>query len=77
MSGPDGADIPRQRRRLATMLGVNLVCLAVACGAAFEAFARHAGWAIYVFVGALLIGFGAHLWLMLGLAQGAGAKRSA
>lgn len=73
----EGADIPRQRRRLAAMLGINLACLAVACGSAFEAFARHAGWAVYSFVGALLIGFGAHLWLMLGLAHGAGAKRSA
>jgi FtsH-binding integral membrane protein len=77
MTAPDPVEVPRQRRRLAAMLGINLVCLVVAGASAFAAFAHHAMWAIYPFVGALLAGFGAHLWLMLGLAHGAGAKRSA
>ncbi|MDR3510377.1 MAG: hypothetical protein P4L73_01975 [Caulobacteraceae bacterium] len=77
MTTPDVIEVPRQRRRLAVMLGVNLVCLVVAAAAAVGVFAYHLLWPIYVFVGALLAGFGAHVWLMLGLAQRAGPKRSA
>jgi hypothetical protein len=77
MTAPDVIEVPRQRRRLAVMLGVNGLCLVVAAAAALAAFGWHMVWPVYVFVGALVTGFGAHVWLMLGLAQGAGSKRSA
>jgi len=76
MSAPDVIEVPLQRRRLAIMLGVNLVCVVIAGGAAFGAFVGHVHGLIYVFAAAMVVGFAAHLWLMLGLARGAGPKGS-
>jgi membrane protein YdbS with pleckstrin-like domain len=76
MTAPALIEVPLQRRRLFVMLAVNLVCLAVAVAAAVGVFAYHAMGLIWVFVAALLVGFAAHIWLMLGLARGAGSKRS-
>ena len=69
-------DTALQRRRLAVMLAVNLVCVRVAGGAALGAFVGHIQGLIYLFAAALVTGFAAHVWLMLGLAQGAGPKGS-
>jgi hypothetical protein len=76
MIAPDAIEVPVQRRRLAIMLAVNLICVIVAAGAAFGAFIGHVQGLIYVFAAAMVIGFAAHLWLMLGLARGAGPKGS-
>ena len=76
MSAPDVIKVPHQRRRLAIMLGVNLVCVVVAAGAAFGAFVGHVQGLVYLFAAALVVGFAAHLWLMLGLARDAGPKGS-
>ncbi len=72
MSEVKAIDVSVQRRRLATMLAINLVCLLIAAAAAIGLFAYHLGWSAFVFAAAMLAGFGAHLWLMLGLARGAG-----
>jgi hypothetical protein len=77
MTAPDLIEVPVQRRRLAVMLAVNLVCVLVAAGAAVGVFAYHVMPLLYLFVAALLAGFAAHLWLMLGLARRAGPKGSA
>jgi hypothetical protein len=58
------------------MLAINLVCALVAAGAAIGAFAWHVQGLTYLFAAALVIGFAAHVWLMLGLARGAGPKGS-
>jgi hypothetical protein len=73
MSAPEFIDAPLQRRRLALMLVVNLLCLLVAGAAAVGAFAYHLAWAAFVFAGALVVGFGAHLWLVLGVARPKGS----
>jgi membrane protein YdbS with pleckstrin-like domain len=77
MTAPEPIDVAHQRRRLSLMLGINLVCLAIAVAAAVGVFAYHVMSLIYVFVAALLAGFAAHVWLMLGLARRAGPKGSA
>jgi hypothetical protein len=77
MSAPETIEVAVQRRRLATMLAINLLCVVVGGVAAFGALAHHILWMAFVFVGALVIGFAAHVWLMLGLAHGAGRRESA
>lgn len=74
MSASETIEVPVQRRRLAIMLAVNLICVFVAGGAAFGAFVGHIHGLIYLFAAAMVVGFAAHLWLMLGLARGAGSK---
>jgi hypothetical protein len=76
MNAPETIEVEVQRRRLATMLAINLLCVLVGGAAAFGALAHHVLWMALVFVGALVVGFGAHIWLMLGLAPGAGRRGS-
>jgi hypothetical protein len=76
MSAPEVIEVPLQRKRLGVMLGINLVCVLAALGAAIGLFAYHLAWMVYVFAGAMVVGFGAHVWLMVGLAQGARPKGS-
>jgi hypothetical protein len=76
MIGPGEIEVGLQRRRLAMMLGTNLVCLIIAAAAAVGVLVFHVGALAYLFVAALLTGFAAHVWLMLGLARKAGPKGS-
>jgi hypothetical protein len=76
MSEPGVIEVSLQRKRLGVMLGVNLACVLAALGAAVGLFSFHLAWAVYVFVGAMVVGFGAHIWLMIGLAHGARPKGS-
>jgi hypothetical protein len=56
-----------QRRRFMVAMTVTVVALVAAMAAAVALFGFHVGWAIWLFVAAILIGFGAHGWLMLGV----------
>jgi hypothetical protein len=76
MSGAGGMDVAAQRRRLGVMLAINLVCVLVGGVAAVGAFVGHVQGLIYLFAAALVIGFAAHVWLMLGFARSAGPKGS-
>ena len=62
-------DIPLQRRRLWIALGVTAAALIVALAAIVASFRFHAAWGMWLFAGALAIGFGSHGWLMLGVAR--------
>jgi hypothetical protein len=77
MTAPQAIEVGVQRRRLAVMVVVDMICVVVAAAAAIGVFAYHLGGLVYLFVAAILIGFGAHFWLVLGLARGAGPKGSA
>lgn len=55
------------KRRLAIMAAINLVCGVVAVVAAVAAFGRDTQGAVWVFVGALLAGFAAQAWFILGI----------
>lgn len=60
-------NIALQRRRLWIALGVTAAAVLVALGAATAAFGFHASWGLPVFVAAMLVGFGSHGWLILGV----------
>jgi hypothetical protein len=77
MTAPEPIDVAVQRRRLSVMLAINLVCLLVAVVAAVGVFAYHVMSLVFVFVAALLAGFAAHVWLMLGIAHRERPKGSA
>jgi hypothetical protein len=62
-------DIALQRRRLFIALGVTAVALVVAMAAVVATFAFHAAWGMWLFVAAILLGFGSHGWLILGVAR--------
>jgi phosphatidylserine synthase len=56
-----------QRRRLFIAMAVTAGALIVALIAIVASLGFHVGWAIWVFVAAILVGFGSHGWLMLGV----------
>ncbi|HEX3916519.1 MAG TPA: hypothetical protein VHW60_04210 [Caulobacteraceae bacterium] len=56
-----------QRRRFIIAMSVTTGALIVAGIAAAFAFGAHVAWALWVFVAAILVGFGSHGWLMLGV----------
>ena len=62
-------DISLQRRRLWIALGVTAVALVVALAAIVASFGFHAAWGLWLFIAAILIGFGSHGWLILGVAR--------
>ncbi|MGH6972678.1 MAG: hypothetical protein ACREEQ_13810 [Caulobacteraceae bacterium] len=64
-------DLARHRRRLYVAMGATLVALVVAMAALAAAFVLHVGWALWLFGAAILSGFAAHGWLMLGFAHDA------
>jgi hypothetical protein len=67
VSDPSPVDVAVQRRRLRRMIAIDAVCVLVAGGAIAGDAGFHVGWLIWVFVGALLVGFGAQIWLVMGL----------
>ncbi|HXQ15897.1 MAG TPA: hypothetical protein VN814_14880 [Caulobacteraceae bacterium] len=62
-------DLALQRRRLFITLGITAGALIVALAGVIAAFGFHAAWGVWVFVGAMVVGFGSHGWLMLGVAR--------
>jgi hypothetical protein len=62
-------DVALQRRRLWIALGVTAAALIVALAAIVASFAFHAAWGLWLFAAAMLVGFGSHGWLMLGVAR--------
>lgn len=64
MSALDDASAAH-RRRLFVMLAIDGVCALVAFMMILRYFRDHADWALIVFAGAILVGFGAQIWMML------------
>ena len=62
-------DIALQRRRLFIALGVTAVAIVIAMAAVVATFGFHAAWGMWLFVAAMLIGFGSHAWLIIGAAR--------
>jgi hypothetical protein len=60
-------NLARQRRRLYIAMAITGAALVVALTAAVGLLVLHQPWAIWPFSLALLIGFGSHGWLMLGV----------
>jgi hypothetical protein len=59
-------DALKQRRRLVTAMGITTACVILAVGSMIASYGFHVGWAIWVFVAALLVGFASHIWLIVG-----------
>jgi hypothetical protein len=62
-------NVDLQRRRLYIALGATAVALVVAMAAIVASFGFHAPWGMWLFVAAMLVGFGSHGWLILGVAR--------
>ena len=62
-------DVALQRRRLFIALAVTAVALIVALAAIVASFGFHAAWGMWLFVAAIVVGFGSHGWLILGVAR--------
>lgn len=67
MNAPAPIDVALQRKRLAVMLGVNAVSVVVAVIGVIGYLKHHQAWMGGLFAIAVLVGFAAHLWLVLGL----------
>lgn len=77
MSTPAPIDVALQRRRLMLMLAIDAVCVMIAIAAMVAYLSFHIGWAGPVFAAAVIAGFGAQIWLVMGLRAAAskpGAK---
>jgi hypothetical protein len=70
MSGQTPPDVAQLRRRLMIMATIDGVCVLVALAAMVGAWGFHVGWMLGLFVPAVVVGFGAQVWLVLGLRQG-------
>jgi len=62
-------NVALQRRRLWIALGVTAAALIVALAAIVASFGFHQPWGMWLFAAAILVGFGSHGWLMLGVAR--------
>ncbi len=62
-------NIALQRRRLYIALAVTAVALVIAMAAVVATFGFHAAWGMWLFLAAILVGFGSHGWLILGVAR--------
>jgi len=60
-------DLARQRRRLFITLAVTAVALIAALVGVVVSFGLHLAWGMWLFALAMLVGFGSHGWLMLGV----------
>lgn len=67
-------DVSLQRRRLFIALAVTAAALVAALAGIVASFGLHLAWGMWVFVAAILVGFGSHGWLMLGVAREKPAK---
>ena len=67
-------DLALQRRRLFITLGITAGALIVALAGVVASFGFHAAWGMWVFAGAMVVGFGSHAWLMWGVARGKPAR---
>lgn len=55
-----------QQRRLIITLAINGVCALAAVAGIIGGLAFHIDWMNWLFLAALLIGFGAQIWLLIG-----------
>jgi hypothetical protein len=60
-------DLAALRKRRMVMMVVNVLAAATALAAVVGYFKFQLGWALFVFVGALLVGFGAQVWFIAGM----------
>ena len=64
------SDVALQQRRLFTTLAINGVCALAAVAGIVGGLVFHVDWMNWLFVAALVIGFGAQTWLIVGFLKG-------
>jgi hypothetical protein len=62
-------DVGAAKRRLVIMGVINVLALLAAMGALVGYFRFHLGWALGAFAGLMLVGVGAPIWFIAGLAR--------
>ena len=62
-------NVALQRRRLWIALAVTAAAVVMALAAVVAWFTQHAAWGPWLFSEAMLVGFGSHGWLILGVAR--------
>jgi hypothetical protein len=62
-------DVKAARRRLTIMLGVSGVAALVAVGAIVGALSFRQDWMLGLFAAALVVGFGAQIWFIVGFGR--------
>jgi hypothetical protein len=67
-------DLALQRRRLFITLAVTGGALIAALAGVVASFGFHAAWGMWLFALAMLVGFGSHGWLMLGVLREKSAR---
>lgn len=59
-------ELTAQKKRLTQMAIANVVCVVIALVSIVVHFQYALDWALFVFVGALVVGFGAQIWFIAG-----------
>jgi hypothetical protein len=67
-------DLALQRRRLIITLSITASALIVALVGIVASFGLHLAWGMWLFALAMLVGFGSHGWLMLGVLREKSAR---
>ena len=63
------SDVETLRRRLIIMVSVVVVCAIVAVASIIGSLAFHVGWMLWTFGLALVVGFGAQIWMIVGFVR--------
>ena len=66
---PAVIDVAYQRKRLIWMVAFDGVCFLIALAAIIGNVSFHIHWLLWVFLAAMLAGFGAQGWLIMGLTR--------
>ncbi len=67
MTPPPFIDVAAQRRRLVLMAAINAICVVIAIAGAVGFVSFHIAWMGAVFALAVIAGFAAQIWLVLGM----------
>lgn len=65
----DAAHIALQRKRLMRMIAIDAVCVLIAIGAVIGYLSFRVAWMGGLFAAAVIAGFAAQIWLVVGLAR--------
>ena len=70
------ADAALQKKRLTAMLVINAACFVLAGAAIYGAVSLRMDWLRLVFLGAIVVGLGSHVWFILGWMRGSKGEGS-
>ena len=74
MTSVPALDVAAQKRRMIVAVTVDAVCVLVAAGALVGVFAYDISWMMVIFICAIIVGFLAQVWLILGMLRSGGRR---